>query len=66
MTSKRAFFPITWADARDFALILLGASVQAVSLRLFLVPAKLASGGVSGLAQIINFHTGFPIGLMYC
>ena len=64
MSTHTRFSSITWADARDFALILLGAAVQAVALRLFLVPAKLASGGVSGLAQIINFHTGFPIGLM--
>jgi uncharacterized membrane-anchored protein YitT (DUF2179 family) len=30
----------------------------------FLVPAQLASGGVSGLSQIINSFTGWPIGLM--
>jgi uncharacterized membrane-anchored protein YitT (DUF2179 family) len=31
---------------------------------LFLVPGRLAAGGVSGLAQIINGYTGWPIGLM--
>jgi uncharacterized membrane-anchored protein YitT (DUF2179 family) len=41
-----------------------GTLLQALSLRLFLVPAKLASGGISGLAQIINFFTGLPIGMM--
>jgi uncharacterized membrane-anchored protein YitT (DUF2179 family) len=35
-----------------------------VSLRLFLVPADLASGGVSGIAQLINHFTGWPIGFM--
>ena len=54
----------SWAAARDYALILLGAVLQALSLRLFLVPAQLASGGVSGLSQIINSFTGWPIGLM--
>ena len=50
--------------AKDFLLILLGAAFQAVSLHFFLVPAKLASGGVSGMAQLINHYTGWPIGLM--
>ena len=35
-----------------------------MALRIFLVPANLASGGVSGLAQIVNHYTGWPIGLM--
>lgn len=33
-------------------------------MRLFLVPAQLASGGISGLSQIINYYTGLPIGMM--
>jgi uncharacterized membrane-anchored protein YitT (DUF2179 family) len=33
-------------------------------LRLFLVPANLASGGISGISQLINHYTGWPIGLM--
>jgi len=49
---------------RDYFLISLGSTLQAVSLRTFLVPARLASGGISGLAQIINSYTGWPIGVM--
>lgn len=49
---------------RDYGLICLGAFLQALALRLFLVPASLASGGISGISQIINHFTGFPIGLM--
>jgi len=49
---------------RDYALIGIGALVQAIGLRIFLVPANLASGGVSGIAQIISHFSGFPIGLM--
>ena len=49
---------------RDYFLIVLGALVQAVGLRLFLVPAQLASGGISGISQLINHFTGWPIGLM--
>ena len=42
----------------------MGAALQAGALRIFLIPAKLASGGVSGLSQIINNYTGWPIGVM--
>jgi len=49
---------------RDYILILLGAILQALALRVFLIPARLASGGVSGLSQIINSFTGWPIGVM--
>jgi len=49
---------------RDYVLIALGALIQAASLRLFFVPANLASGGVSGISQLINHFTGWPIGLM--
>jgi uncharacterized membrane-anchored protein YitT (DUF2179 family) len=48
----------------DYLLILLGAFVQALALRLFLVPSDLVSGGISGLAQLINHYSNFPIGLI--
>ena len=55
----------SWRSIRDYLLILLGAFIQAVSLRLFLVPASLVSGGISGAAQLINYlSNGWPIGLM--
>ncbi|GAB4504264.1 MAG: YitT family protein [Anaerolineales bacterium] len=53
-----------WAAFRDYGLIALGAVTQAVSLRLFLVPARLAPGGISGIAQLIHHFTRWPIGLM--
>lgn len=53
-----------WPTIRDYILILTGALVQAVALRLFMVPAQLASGGISGISQLINHFTGWSIGLM--
>jgi uncharacterized membrane-anchored protein YitT (DUF2179 family) len=38
--------------------------LQAFSLQVFFVPANLASGGVSGIAQLINHFTGWPIGVL--
>lgn len=48
----------------DYALVLLGAFIQALAMRLFLIPSELVSGGVSGLAQLINAYTNWPIGTM--
>ncbi len=53
-----------WPTLRDFGLVAFGTLVQAVGLRIFLIPAELASGGVSGIAQLINYFTHWPIGLM--
>lgn len=60
-----------WPWFRDYGLITLGTLAQAVGLRLFMVPANLASGGVSGISQLINYLTrtsanpeGWPIGAM--
>jgi uncharacterized membrane-anchored protein YitT (DUF2179 family) len=54
----------SWKALRDYGLIFVGALLQAMAIRLFLVPSNLVNGGVSGLAQIINHYTGFPIGVM--
>jgi uncharacterized membrane-anchored protein YitT (DUF2179 family) len=51
-------------DVWDYVLILFGALFQAFALRLFLIPAELVSGGISGLAQLLNHFTAFPIGMM--
>lgn len=53
-----------WPQFLDYVLIFLGTVIQAVALRLFLIPANLASGGVSGISQLINHYTNWPIGLM--
>lgn len=55
---------ISWRSIQEFALVLLGALIQAVAMRLFLIPAELVSGGISGAAQIVNSFTQWPIGLM--
>ena len=55
----------------DYSLVAAGTLVQTIALRIFFVPANLASGGVSGIAQLINYLTksssnpeGWSIGLM--
>ena len=57
-------FDFSRASLADYAFVLAGALVQAFAMRLFLIPAQLVSGGVSGTAQLINYYTGWPIGMM--
>jgi len=49
---------------KEYILIVVGAFIQALSLRLFLVPAQLVSGGISGAAQLLNYAFRTPIGLV--
>lgn len=48
----------------DFLFILAGASLQAIALNMFLVPANLIAGGITGISQVINHYTDLPIGVM--
>lgn len=55
-------FDFSWKTGREYLVILLGALIQALAIRLFLIPGQLVSGGISGAAQIINHFISFPIG----
>lgn len=44
--------------------ILLGAVIFAVGIQWFYHPASLLSGGVTGIAMIINYMIGTPVGIM--
>ncbi len=63
---RALFGPLDFSrkTVQEYGFVIVGAFVQALSMRLFLVPAQLVSGGVSGTAQIINYFTNWPIGLM--
>jgi len=49
---------------RDYGFICAGALLQAIAMDMFLVPNLLSAGGIAGLAQIVNYFTGWPIGMM--
>lgn len=51
------------ALARDSGLIIAGCVIQALSVVVFLAPANLAPGGVSGLALILNRELPLPISI---
>lgn len=49
--------------SRDYAFIIAGAIIQAISVVVFLAPADLAPGGVSGLALILSRALPFAIAI---
>ncbi|MBO8168454.1 MAG: YitT family protein [Thermoanaerobacteraceae bacterium] len=51
-----------WRTILDFLGIAAGSLITALGLVLFLVPNKIAAGGVSGLATVIFYLTGLPVG----
>lgn len=50
--------------AADYALLLLGAALVALAADLFLIPNQVVSGGVVGVATILHYTLGTPVGLM--
>lgn len=54
-------------NTRDLLIlvkIVIGAALYAVGFQFFLYPNAISTGGVTGIAMIINFLTGFPVGVM--
>ncbi|MFW6267085.1 MAG: YitT family protein [Halanaerobium sp.] len=47
----------------DYLGITVGSFLIALALTVFLVPNRIAAGGVSGLATVIYYITSFPIGI---
>ncbi len=48
---------------RNYAGITLGAILTAVALNMFLIPNKVAAGGVSGMATVLHYLVGAPVGV---
>ena len=50
------------AEMKNALLILVGLIFCALGFNLFLIPNNIAAGGFTGIAQLINSLTGFPVG----
>ncbi|MBO4941659.1 MAG: YitT family protein [Clostridia bacterium] len=51
------------ASLKKYFFVLLGSFVVALSLNLFLIPADIAPGGLSGVSILINHLTKIPVGI---
>ncbi|PKM47348.1 MAG: hypothetical protein CVV03_03790 [Firmicutes bacterium HGW-Firmicutes-8] len=53
---------LKWKVLQEYLFIVLGVLLTAVGLDMFLVPNRIAAGGVSGIATIIHYAAYFPVG----
>ena len=47
-----------------YALIVLGSVIYATGFQFFMFPNHIVSGGVTGIAMILNRFTNWPVGMM--
>ncbi|MBE0446743.1 MAG: YitT family protein [Actinobacteria bacterium] len=47
---------------REYIGITIGVLITALALDMFLIPNRLAAGGVSGLSTVLHYKLGFPVG----
>lgn len=47
----------------DFAWVTAGVIITALGLDMFLIPNKIAAGGVSGAATVVHYIIGLPVGI---
>ena len=55
---------ITERDVKNVLLILAGCVVNAAAFAFLTYPNNIVSGGLTGIAQILNLLTGLPVGVM--
>ena len=48
----------------NYLIILVGSFIYAVGFQFFMYPNAIVSGGITGIAMILNTFTGFPVGMM--
>ncbi|MDD4601535.1 MAG: YitT family protein [Negativicutes bacterium] len=49
---------------RNYSGVLLGVVLEAIALNMFLIPNKIAAGGVSGLATVLYYLFNWPVGVI--
>ncbi len=47
----------------ESGIVIIGSVLFAMSLNMFVLPADIVMGGMTGIATVINFFTKFPVGL---
>lgn len=55
---------ITWEDVKAVLFVTLGCAILAASFAFLTYPNNIVSGGLTGIAQILNLLTGLPVGVM--
>lgn len=50
---------------KSYAIMFFGCLIFSLGLTLFLIPAEINGGGISGIGALVYFATGIPAGLIY-
>ncbi|MCI8388661.1 MAG: YitT family protein [Clostridiales bacterium] len=48
----------------DTAIVIIGALLFSASMNMFLLPAKIVVGGMTGIATVVNLYVNIPVGIM--
>lgn len=56
--------PVVKAELKNTLLIFLGLIFCTLAYNLFLIPNNIAAGGFTGISQLINHFTGWPVGMV--
>lgn len=54
-----------WSELVDYLMIALGTAFYCIGVTLFMLPYKLTTGGVAGIASIIFYATGIEVQVSY-
>ncbi len=55
----------SWKLVREYVLLIAGCLCLAIALNGFLIPNQIASGGISGIANILHHLTSFPVWVLF-
>ncbi|HOJ37471.1 MAG TPA: YitT family protein [Ignavibacteriales bacterium] len=61
MVTKEKLFDIV----RSYVIVTIGLIITAAGIAIFLVPAKIIGGGLSGISTILYYSLNIPIGISY-
>lgn len=54
-----------WITIRSYLIISSGLFIIALGWTAFLIPAEITGGGITGIATLIYYSSGFPVGISY-
>src|SRR5579871_6122636 len=65
LKAPRTILPAAMRIALDYSIITLGVVIVDLSLVWFLIPNRIAAGGISGVAVLLNATLGWPVGPVF-
>ncbi len=54
-----------WSVLRTYSIITFALLINAVAWTVFLIPAEIVGGGITGVSALVYYATGFPVAITY-